>query len=105
MAGAVLTAHEREEIRVGIEAKESLTDIARRLDRAPSTICREVDRKCPLSPELGGAYLTLRLSGLFQFLFDIGGSSPAPEVSMYSSISFPSGSRTCTLLAKSRSAS
>jgi IS30 family transposase len=44
MAGAVLSAHEREEIRVGIEAKESLTNIARRLDRAPSTICREVDR-------------------------------------------------------------
>ncbi len=44
MAGAVLTAHEREEIRVGIEADESLSDIAGRLDRAPSTICREVDR-------------------------------------------------------------
>lgn len=44
MAGAVLTAHEREEIRVGIEADESLSDIARRLDRAPSTVCREVDR-------------------------------------------------------------
>jgi IS30 family transposase len=42
MAGVVLSAHEREEIRVGIEAAESLTDIARRLDRAPSTICREV---------------------------------------------------------------
>jgi len=44
MAGAVLTAHESEEIRVGIEADESLSDIARRLDRAPSTVCREVDR-------------------------------------------------------------
>ena len=44
MAGAVLTAYEREEIRVGIEADESLSDIARRLDRAPSTVCREVDR-------------------------------------------------------------
>jgi hypothetical protein len=28
MAGAVLTAREREEIRVGIEADESLSDIA-----------------------------------------------------------------------------
>ena len=44
MAGAALTAHEREEIRVGIEAKESLSDIARRLARAPSTITREVKR-------------------------------------------------------------
>lgn len=42
---AVLTAHEREEIRVGIEADESLSDIALRLGRAPSTVCREVDRK------------------------------------------------------------
>ncbi len=44
MAGAVLTAHEREEIRVGIEVAESLTDIAGRLGRAPSTVCREVSR-------------------------------------------------------------
>lgn len=44
MAGAALTAREREEIRVGIEADESLSDIAVRLDRAPSTICREVNR-------------------------------------------------------------
>jgi transposase, IS30 family len=44
MAGAVLTAHEREEIRVGIEVSESLTDIAGRLGRAPSTVCREVSR-------------------------------------------------------------
>jgi IS30 family transposase len=44
MAGAVLTAREREEIRVGIEAEESLSDIAVRLDRAPSTVCREVGR-------------------------------------------------------------
>jgi hypothetical protein len=29
MAGAVLSAHEREEIRVGIEVNESLSDIAR----------------------------------------------------------------------------
>ena len=44
MAGAVLSAHEREEIRVGIEVEESLSDIARRLGRCPSTITREVKR-------------------------------------------------------------
>ena len=44
MAGAALNAHEREEIRVGIEVKESLSDIARRLERTPSTITREVKR-------------------------------------------------------------
>ena len=44
MAGAVLSAHEREEIRVGLEAEESLSDIARRLGRVPSTIAREVKR-------------------------------------------------------------
>lgn len=44
MAGAALSAHEREEIRVGIEVKESLSDIARRLERTPSTITREVKR-------------------------------------------------------------
>ena len=44
MAGAGLSAHEREEIRVGVEAEESLSSIARRLDRCPSTITREV--KC-----------------------------------------------------------
>jgi IS30 family transposase len=44
MAGVALDAHEREEIRVGIEAKESLSDIARGLDRVPSTITREVKR-------------------------------------------------------------
>jgi IS30 family transposase len=44
MAGAALCANEREEIRVGIEAKESLSGIARRLDRDPSTVTREVKR-------------------------------------------------------------
>ena len=44
MAGAVLSAHEREEIRVGLEAAESLSDIARRLGRVPSTVTREVKR-------------------------------------------------------------
>jgi IS30 family transposase len=44
MAGIALDAHEREEIRVGIGAEESLSDIARRLDRVPSTITREVIR-------------------------------------------------------------
>ena len=44
MAGAVLRAHDRQKIHVGIEINESLSDIARRLDRAPSTITREVKR-------------------------------------------------------------
>ena len=44
MAGAVLSAHEREEIRVGLEAAESFTEIARRLCRAPSTVSQEVGR-------------------------------------------------------------
>ena len=44
MAGAVLSAHEREEIRVGLEAAESFTDIARRLHRAPSTVSQEIGR-------------------------------------------------------------
>ena len=44
MAGAVLSAHEREEIRVGLKAAESFTDIARRLHRAPSTVSQEVGR-------------------------------------------------------------
>jgi IS30 family transposase len=44
MAGTALCASEREEIRVGIEAEESLSGIARRLDRDPSTITREVKR-------------------------------------------------------------
>ena len=57
MAGVVLTAHEREEIRVGIEVSESLTDIAGRLGRASSTVCREVsrnggrDRYCAVAAE------------------------------------------------------
>ncbi len=44
MAGASLSAREREEVRVGIEAHESLSLIIRRVDRAPSTITREVTR-------------------------------------------------------------
>jgi IS30 family transposase len=44
MPGAVLSAYEREENRVGSEVNESLSDIARRLDRAPPTITREVKR-------------------------------------------------------------
>ena len=44
MPGAVLSALKREEIRVGIEVEESLSDIARRLGRTPSMITREVKR-------------------------------------------------------------
>jgi len=44
MAGAALSAEEREEIRVGLEGAESFTDIARRLGRAPSTVSQEVGR-------------------------------------------------------------
>lgn len=44
MAGAALTAHEREEIRVGIENEESASSIARRLGRVTSTVTREVRR-------------------------------------------------------------
>jgi IS30 family transposase len=44
MPGAVLSAHKREEIRVGIEVNESLSDIVRQLGRVPSTITREVKR-------------------------------------------------------------
>jgi IS30 family transposase len=40
---ARLSAREREEIRSGLDAGESLRSIARRLGRAASTICREVN--------------------------------------------------------------
>jgi IS30 family transposase len=42
MAGAVLSAEEREEIRVGCEALESFTSMARALGRATSTVSEEV---------------------------------------------------------------
>ena len=42
MPGSALSAHEREEIRVGIEADESQRAVARRLGRSASTITREV---------------------------------------------------------------
>ena len=44
MPGSALSAHEREEIRVGIDTEESLRSMARRLGRSPSTIAREVKR-------------------------------------------------------------
>lgn len=44
MPGLRLSLAEREEISRGMACGESLRSIARRLDRAPSTICREVKR-------------------------------------------------------------
>jgi len=44
MAGAALSAQEREEIRVGCERGESFTAMALALGRAPSTISQEVGR-------------------------------------------------------------
>src|ERR1035438_9680586 len=44
MAGAALSAHEREEIRVGCAGGETFTMIARALGRAPSTVSQEVGR-------------------------------------------------------------
>jgi len=39
-----LTIEEREKIRVGLSAKKSLREIARQLNRSPSTISREINR-------------------------------------------------------------
>jgi IS30 family transposase len=47
LAGRYLSIQEREEIAVGLAAKESLRSIARRLGRSPSTISREIQRNCP----------------------------------------------------------
>ena len=44
MPGAALDAHEREEIRIGLEAKGPLRAIVRRLDRTPSAVTREEQR-------------------------------------------------------------
>jgi IS30 family transposase len=44
MAGVELDEGEREEIRVGLAAGESLRQIAWRLGRAASTVCHEVAR-------------------------------------------------------------
>ena len=44
MAVVALDAHEREEIRVGLESEESFRAIAQRLGREPSTVMREVRR-------------------------------------------------------------
>jgi IS30 family transposase len=52
MAGASLSAHEREGIRMGLEVEESLSDIARRLGRVPLTITREGETQRRTSPLL-----------------------------------------------------
>jgi IS30 family transposase len=39
-----LSLDERVEVEVGVKTQESIRDIARRLDRHPSTIMREIDR-------------------------------------------------------------
>lgn len=39
-----LTLEEREEIRAGLSSKMSIRAIARQLDRAPSTISREINK-------------------------------------------------------------
>jgi IS30 family transposase len=52
-SGRYLSMLEREEIAVGLAAKESLRGMARRLGRSPSTIKRELDRNCPRA----GGYL------------------------------------------------
>jgi hypothetical protein len=44
MAGAVLSAHEREQVRVGLEAVEFFTGIARRLYRSPWAVSQEGGR-------------------------------------------------------------
>lgn len=44
MAGVPLNVFEREEIRAGLEREESFVEIARGLDRDPSTVSREVAR-------------------------------------------------------------
>jgi IS30 family transposase len=46
-SGRYLSLAEREEVAVGLAAREPLRSIARRLGRAPSTISREVRRNCP----------------------------------------------------------
>lgn len=43
-ASTHLTLEEREEIRAGLSAKKSIREIARQLNRAPSTISREIER-------------------------------------------------------------
>ncbi len=46
-AGRYLSLAEREEIAVGLAAREGVRSIARRLGRSPSTVSREVRRNCP----------------------------------------------------------
>ena len=43
-AGAAVTAHEREEIRVGTENQVRASAIAHRLGRVTSTVTRELER-------------------------------------------------------------
>jgi IS30 family transposase len=52
-SGRYLSLEEREEIAIGVAGKESVRHIARRLQRSPSTISRELRRN---RPGAGGAY-------------------------------------------------
>jgi transposase, IS30 family len=47
LAGRFLSFAEREEVAVGLAAREGVRTIARRLGRSPSTVSREIARNCP----------------------------------------------------------
>jgi IS30 family transposase len=55
LVGRYLSLQEREEIAVGLAARESIRSVASRLGRSPSTISRELRRNCPR--DSSGRYL------------------------------------------------